>query len=1019
MTPDELKVLVAQGDVHKVAEALSDLDASQRSKLSKTATSLHKDLQHVRWGWRQDIPRIKKLRAEMEILGVDWNSLTRSGRAPDCSCEIAMLGCCPISTLKKADIYVGHRRDDKNYGDACLRVLQDRSPEWMDDLVEAWLMPSSDDIRRINWKFLKRLIDAGLCKKPTGPDYIHVMVDHLSYSTTRKDEDRLRNQQELIDSPDFVDTDVYKLFEIDTTAFAYDWCSWDNFVKQMVDTGKVDRARIINCAIRGASNRFKQNTISGFIKVLELLEVTPEEWRANLDDLVVLLSSHISVVVTFAVKQLKTLFKEGAIESERLLESLSPVFQCPTKGQPKAALTLIQQTARKHKETVPLAINTTLCALDHADADVQEKAIKLLGSWSDRAHPDHATAIRERLDNLAPSVIAEAQALIEKIGGTADDELATSQTDSPASIPSTDRSQWQAAINEISDTWRTMTAMEELLSTFDQPVYPPRMSFGILDVPVLSGLQPVIPIADHAELIDTIAHAIEVVESPMDVERIMDGISRLGRIPKDLIEAAAPVGARLTKQQIMENSRGLASAPDSVVSAARLLQIALKVPQFTNRDEFHFSVDSVRHSLLFARRLQGLIDQVNSGQLGPLLSAPTHERGWIDPVVFAERINERLLSGAEINETDFLLGLLRMAPDRREVALQALTTADSPWIALTSIALNGPTDAIAKPKRLDKACLQVAAHVRTAAISESEQKRLKLNPATINGRSPMQATLTVNKKTANEHGAVYDDLNFKIEHADSFDSLPALKLMYHTERKVRWAIYSAWRTRMDGWNSKVTTDHYLVRAATNVRSRLNENSSSFEPNYAFYEELFEPDRIWTEFGHLVVLLGLISKDNDVKRQAIDAMIEAVLDGRADPAIFADVTHTIFGCGWSGLKRLADSLAEVARMTPLHRWFATASLEPLITTFRGKLPIGAASILELYLDGLIEMGLAVDKDVESTCSVIKGSSKSAKAAKRIIAAKLVDRSEKRDEAKSIALQSRLDRADRWQNALAVV
>ena len=66
--------------------------------------------------------------------------------------------------------------------------------------------------------------------------------------------------------------------------------------------------------------------------------------------------------------------------------------------------------------------------------------------------------------------------------------------------------------------------------------------------PVLSGLQPIVPIATLDELFDAVGHALEKVDHGDDVERIIDGISRLcDQRPADFERRAAPLVSRIQK----------------------------------------------------------------------------------------------------------------------------------------------------------------------------------------------------------------------------------------------------------------------------------------------------------------------------------------------------------------------------------------------------------------------------------------------------------------------------------------
>ena len=226
---------------------------------------------------------------------------------------------------------------------------------------------------------------------------------------------------------------------------------------------------------------------------------------------------------------------------------------------------------------------------------------------------------------------------------------------------------------------------------------------------------------------------------------------------------------------------------------------------------------------------------------------------------------------------------------------------------------------------------------------------------------------------------------------------------------------TAWRIRMDAWNSKLSNDHYLVQAEEYLWANVDQARRASEPAYAYIEELFEPDRTWNEISHSTAVIGLLGRDNDTKIQVIDALIEAAHEGRADPTKLGEIAAQILHCDIGNLKRYSDSMSELSRISPLLSWFCLIAVERIIGGF-DKLPRGAANLLEFYLNGLIELELAAPCEVIEACKTIKGSSKSAKAAKRIIQCEGNEHSRIRNEAKLIAVQSRIDRAKRWQHAL---
>ena len=74
---------------------------------------------------------------------------------------------------------------------------------------------------------------------------------------------------------------------------------------------------------------------------------------------------------------------------------------------------------------------------------------------------------------------------------------------------------------------------------------------------VLDEADAITPIASVDELIDTVFHAIEVVDSPDELERIIDAISRLAdQRPADFDQRVAPLLHRLNKGQVGSNGLG-------------------------------------------------------------------------------------------------------------------------------------------------------------------------------------------------------------------------------------------------------------------------------------------------------------------------------------------------------------------------------------------------------------------------------------------------------------------------------
>jgi Family of unknown function (DUF6493) len=111
---------------------------------------------------------------------------------------------------------------------------------------------------------------------------------------------------------------------------------------------------------------------------------------------------------------------------------------------------------------------------------------------------------------------------------------------------------------------------------------------------------------------------------------------------------------------------------------------------------------------------------------------------------------------------------------------------------------------------------------------------------------------------------------------------------------------------------------------------------------------------------LAVAVALACRDADARQLAVDALIEAVADGRAHPAPLASALVRFQRAGWLKLNRLAAALAEIARPTPLHRLFVIGVLESFLAGLE-KLPRNAHQVLEVVAEcaAIVDHSLPAD------------------------------------------------------------
>lgn len=250
-----------------------------------------------------------------------------------------------------------------------------------------------------------------------------------------------------------------------------------------------------------------------------------------------------------------------------------------------------------------------------------------------------------------------------------------------------------------------------------------------------------------------------------------------------------------------------------------------------------------------------------------------------------------------------------------------------------------------------------------------------------------------------------------IRHHHTHPLRPTVSLHKQTQS---WPCYGAGSYWMLPWLESVwplNSDPYLAAGVISLIGRIDAPSSTLQPNHVFLEPLFEPDRPWSEVACLAVWIGLLSKDADVRGTALDALIEAIDDGRAHAGLMGAVLARIFAGGWTRLNRLAESLGEVARLSPLSARFAARVLESLVASYQ-KLPRDAHHVISLLLELLTDLGTALNPDARKALEGIRGSSKAAKAARGLLALETGPAAPDMQQAKAKLLENRIARARRW-------
>ncbi len=478
--------------------------------------------------------------------------------------------------------------------------------------------------------------------------------------------------------------------------------------------------------------------------------------------------------------------------------------------------------------------------------------------------------------------------------------------------------------------------------------------------PVLDGASRIAPITSLEELSDVLAGALVAWEPNQD-ERLLDGILRHcgSRDPfhgplNPLIPKLQPLGNWMTIQSVVHVAWAwlMVAEPDPP-------------PQYFD------------HS--FEMRLHEAARRAARGDARPLLARSTHAGGWIDPAALIARME---LVGEDADERDLAQALLRLAPDGRAAALAAAADLPGRPGALVRCALGG--DDVADDGAAAAAARAASGRpepVRVEIEFRREQERaIDRLRAVLDGPAPSRAP---------EHNEPL---------ADHLDGVSA----DDDSRRERWPDPTAWPARRDlacagaigriGWN------------LTDVRDR-----SGAEPVLELLVRSGEP---LAPAALRLATLALCSSVEGEHIVAVDLLVAAIADGRADADALAPSLRADLARGLIIPNRLGTRLSIIATAGTLHRAVVRNLLDAIVAALADRPPRTYAALVVPFDELSAQTGSRVRSvAARAFLASITGSGQAAKAAQGLLARD----GDPPPEERTLALEARLRRAERWLSA----
>jgi hypothetical protein len=615
--------------------------------------------------------------------------------------------------------------------------------------------------------------------------------------------------------------------------------------------------------------------------------------------------------------------------------------------------------------------------------------------------------VRSRLEDLSPSQQPRAEAWLGVTVAAAAPPVAGSEADDDALV---------ARAEAIPERWRKAAGVNEALALLRgelSGIPPVAPKFG--EHPVLDAANRITPVETLDELIDVCAAVLENMGPPEEIERMLDGISRLcGERPEDFERRTGPMAKR-------------------VVNLIKRVDHCKPYLGFIHRDLPELALAWTRGEVTArgkgkadltwfpGHRILEIARRAAARKSALLLAAPTHLGGWIDPREFVRRLLELQSHNIPPPPYDTIQALLRLAPDHRAEALDSAEKVAGEVGEAARYALGadgipiGPTAALwiaaarARAPRDDDAAL--------------ETRHPGMGPDAGNAA---RAVLTAKRKVYNMGGKDYPyvDASVKVEPPPPktvADDLPTV--MFHTPLNTepnaittrRW-LATIWPACREAWFEEG------VRLFAN---NLDWVEAEWQ-NRTHLEPLLEPDTTLGPMGLALLGLGLAAKEAGESGLATDAAISALRDGRLTGTSLGATLASLLALGMEppskpqpkpgGMitaSRWAKTLAEVARASPLHAAAVHIALQSALGGQPSLRPADLAALLELLHELSVQLGASIDQtEARSYLEAQKGGGKGGKLAKALLALQATDQSVRRREAARLVLEGRIERAERW-------
>jgi len=783
-------------------------------------------------------------------------------------------------------------------------VLAARKPKWIEQWCK-WIL----GVNPLGWPVVRRLVREGLCERPDSDEYYLLMIHGGEFGFARK---------LLENDPGLLDHEVWELFRrqgIREASLGQDYGGWSDALVALSAQGRISRDRLLDASLEALELPFKPYHTTWYRNFHEALKPTIDERAARLPLYLALSSSAVPATLKFALKAIGIMEKAGALPLDALLDSAGPALNGKEKGAASTVLRLLERAAASNPACQERVAELAAAALEHPAADVQASAFELL-------------------QRLGPA--------------TANGKALVTQRLELASAPVRRRAEeWLGSGNRIE--------IERYTPAWSMP-------------DSLASDSAIRPITDVEELVLTMTRVMNQGGPPDDVERVLDGVSRLcAERPARFDDLTSSLRSQVSKML----------AEDYVPRIAGVFSVQWLMTQLAAAWLFEKMAIKLGDGPLLLHAALGVRPYWVAGRAKRrkargLLSAPTHAGGWLDPVALVQRLTGGVAVDRDELEADLIQALFRLAPGRRNEALEASRDLRGESGDVLRYALGA--DCAAR----GKSALWIAA---TEARRPGHcEYRLTWGPDKYDPTA-LSASMSIEPQPIQDVLRLADLFAAETQHLKKAlfslswtETNPILRAGSAGPDLLAWASL-VWPGNREGW---------CALGAFRIANNLDWSSANWS-NRVFLA-VFE-DR-YCEMGrmaHVLLAVGLMAREATEFDMARDGLIRIIGDGRLQCDRLGGALAGLFASGVVRGARLAKALTETARVSGRHADAVRQVIECALGSGLPARPADQSALLEAFLEACTASGAGpASGDLRRLLESVSGSGKGPKLARSLLA-----------------------------------